>query len=149
MALCCTQENALDIPGEDDSGGPIHEHPGQFELGGPTGNTIINGTVTAIFHNNCNGYNQVGVIAGMQVNGGEGMGLSLNDPDNPYSRDKLWLDCGDKVTRKLDYSARGDDYQLEVIYVQSSYIDNWRTNQRVTTRQNFNNWSLNGSICNI
>jgi len=139
-------ETAIPSDGED----PII-HLGGDGFGGynPNNNTIYNGTVNAVYYNNCTGSNGVGINAIMRMERKDESSLNISSPSNPYSRDKLWISCGEQINRSISYRARGSDFQLSSVNIQTSYVDNWRTNQRVSTSQNYNNWSLDGTTCRI
>jgi len=110
------------------------------------------GTITAIFKNVCSGSRQIGIIANISMGGGYGeVGnfLSISHPGQSYSRDKLWLNCGDSVVKTLKYDyPRFGDYQFQGIFSNVSYIDNWRTNKRFSTTMQYN-WAANGTVCTV
>ncbi len=106
------------------------------------------GTLTAVFHNDCNGYRQVGVNANMLMEGGRSS-FNMNVPQMRRSRNSLWLNCGQKVTKTLNYDIpRRGDYKFQAISSTASYVDEWRNNQRISTVQQYS-WPADSTTCTI
>jgi len=110
------------------------------------------GTLTATFFNDCSGFRNVGVNALLMLDDGMmGERFTLNVPEKYYDPMKqLWLKCGEKVTRTLNYDfPYGVDYQLQALMVRTSYVDNYRSPKEIFDRKMYNNWPVDGTHCTI
>jgi len=139
---------------EPDVVGEEFDDPGTHGLGGSGSGVHLEGqgTITAIFKNVCSGYRQVGINTNISMDGGDGGGedrFSISHPGQQYSRDKLWLDCGDSVIKTVKYDfPRVGDYQFKGISSTVSYRDNFSNHQRFTTPQPYN-WTADGTVCTV
>jgi len=105
------------------------------------------GTITATLHNDCTGNRDVGVNVALIME--SGVDFNLNVPEknnNPLS--KLWLKCGEKVTKTLKYDMPDSDYQVNKLISRAYYMIS-RGNQEVKTVTKPYSWLANGTHCSI